>query len=307
MKTSSWSSGLPGLVLIPLLATAPIPSSGATADLEPRASPSSEAVPRLESSAAQLAHAAACRTAMRGKAGEALESARKAAIEAYRAVRDHFATDARACAEASFRAGELLRASSDAAGAIAEFQIARERGAETPFRVRAMLEIGHVHRRSGKHAESLTAYEGALADPGATPSQRDDASFWIGQVHLAEGRIEEARRAWKRVTEDGEDPLDRIRAWDCIALTFVASGDLEGAAGVLERCREGLSEVSAEETRLGERVRDALSNMRALDDLQRAVQERETSKSKKAKDRTDRSSGDSEKKKEGGASFEPRT
>lgn len=297
MKILRVSSGLSGLVLIPFLATPPIRAIPASADLVPDASSSFEAVPRLESSAAQLAHAAACKTAMRGKAGAALESARKAAIEAYRAVREHFAADARACAEASFRAGELLRASSDSAGALAEFQLARERGADTPFRVRAVLEIGHIHRRGRKHAETLTAYESVLVDPGATPSQRDDASYWIGQVHLVEGRIEDARRAWKRVAEEGEDPLDRIRAWDCIALTFVASGDLEGAAGVVERCREALSEVSAEETRLGERVRDALSTMRVLDDLQRAVQEREASKTKKESDRTDGSRDDGEKKK----------
>lgn len=237
-------------------------------------------VPRLESSAAQLAHAASCRAAMRGTAGEALVSARASAIEAYRAVREHFAADARACAEASFRAGELLRAASDAAGAIAEFQLARELGAETPFRVRATLEIGHVHRRGERAADAMAAYESVLADTGAKPPQRDDASYWIGHVHQSEGRIEDARRAWKRVAEGAEDPLDRIRSWDCIALTFVASGDLEGAAGVVERCREALSEVAAEETRLGERVRDALSTMRVLDDLQRAVQERDAAREK---------------------------
>jgi tetratricopeptide (TPR) repeat protein len=251
------SSGLSGLVLIPFLAGG---------------------VPRLESPAAQLSHAASCKTAMRGKAGEELETARRAAVEAYRAVREHFAGEARACAEASFRAGELLRATSDTAGAIAEFEIARERGAETPFRARAGLEIGHVHRRGRMHGEALTAYEGVLADAGAKPGHRDDASYWIGHVHEAEGRIEDARRAWKRVAEEGEDPLDRIRSWDCIAHTFVLSGDLEGAAGVVERCREALSEVAAEETRLGERVRGALSTMRVLDELQRAVQEREAKK-----------------------------
>lgn len=300
MRTLLVSPGLSGLVLILFLAP-PIPATG---EPEPREVSSFESVPRLESSAAQLAHAAACKTAMRGKAGDALESSRKAAIEAYRAVREHFAGDARACAEASFRSGELLRASSDTAGALAEFQLARERGADTPFRVRALMEIGHIHRRERKHAETMTAYESVLTDAAATPSQQDDASYWIGHVHQTEGRIEEARRTWKRVAEEAEDPLDRIRGWDCIAITFVASGDLEGAAGVVERCREALSEVAAEETRLGERVRDALSNLRALDDLQRAVQEREASKETH---RSDGSRDDGEKKKAGGTSFEPRT
>ena len=310
MKFHRLSSGVPGLVSIPFLLPpsipGPIPTDPGPAQSPPGATAGAESVPRLENPAAQLAHASVCRSAMRGKAGEALETARRRAIEAYRAVREHFPADARACAEASFRAGELLRAASDATGAIAEFQLARERGAETPFRVRAMLEIGHIHRRARKPAEALTAYESALADPAATPSQRDDASYWIGQVHLAQGGIEDARRAWKRVAEQGEDPLDRIRAWDCIALTFVAAGDLEGAAGVVERCREALAEVSAEETKLGERVRDALSTMRVLDDLQRAVQEREASKRKKEADSTEGPRDAGEKKKEAGSSFEPR-
>jgi len=292
------SPGLPGLALITILVA---PTIGAVAaPLRPPWSAPAvegpEAVPRLESAAAQLAHASTLKAAMRGKEGEARESARRAALAAYRAVRQHFAADARACAEASFRAGELLRAASDAAGAIAEFQVARERGAETPFRVRAALEIGHIHRRDGRHAEALAMYEGVLAEAAATPSQRDDASYWIGQVHASANRIEDARRAWKRVAEDGEDPLDRIRAWDAIALTYVASGDLEGAAGVVERCREALAEVAAEETKLGERVRDALTTMRVLDELQRSVRERAESSA-----RDDRA-----KKKEGGTSFEPR-
>jgi tetratricopeptide (TPR) repeat protein len=332
MKIQRERPGVPGLVSFPWLAATAVTSLAALVPCPPvppaydmrdvdsrgletpgvdtgfadvRASEIRQTVPRLESAAAQLAHAASLRTAMRGKAGEARESARKAAIEAYRAVREYFGSDTRVAAEAAFRAGELLRASDDAGGAISEFQFARERGADTPFRVRAALEIGHMHRRDRKHPEALTIYESVLADPGARPSQRDDASYWIGQVHAAEGRIEDARRAWQRVADGAEDPLGRIRAWDCIALSYVASGDLEAAAGVVERCREALSEVSAEETRLGERVRDALSTMRSLDDLQRAVRVREESKTKKEESASDASRNDAAKKKEGGSSFEP--
>ena len=50
----------------------------------------------------------------------------------------------------------------------------------------------------------------------------------------------------------------------------------EGAAGVLERCRESLSEVASEESKLGERVRSALASMRCIDELTRAIEKRRT-------------------------------
>jgi tetratricopeptide (TPR) repeat protein len=212
---------------------------------------------------------------MRGKEGEAKVAARKSALEAYRAVREHWGSDAKACTEAAFHAGELLRSASDTAAALAEFQVARERGKDSPYRIRAGLEIAHIHRRGGDQERALAAYEAVLADAAATPGQRDDAAYWEGHVYASAKRIEDARRVWQRVGDTGEDPLDRIRAWDGIAGSYVDAGDLEGAAGALERCREATAEAAAEETRLGERVRRALASMRAADDLQRAVEKRD--------------------------------
>ena len=166
-------------------------------------------------------------------------------------------------------------------GALAEFQIARERGKDSPYRVRAGLEIAHLHRRAQDVERALAAYEAVLTDAAATPGQRDDASYWEGHVYASAKRIEDARRVWQRLADTGEDPLDRIRAWDGIAASYVDAGDLEGAAGALERCREATAEVAAEETRLGERVRRALATMRAVDDLQRAVEKRDGKKSER--------------------------
>ena len=230
--------------------------------------------PQLESAAAQLRHAAEARAAIRGEAGPRREAARAAAVEAYRAVRAHFPDDAAACAEAAFRAGELLRASGSVEAALAEFAVARDRGAHTPFRVRAMLESGHVHRRAERHERALAAYEEVFAEEEAARGQRDEAALWIGRVHHEQGRAEDARRTWQRVADGAEDPLDRVRAWDGLASLLVEAGDLEGAAGTLERCRESLAEAAAEETRQGERVRNALSAMRSIDELARAVARR---------------------------------
>lgn len=226
-------------------------------------------VPRQATAEAQLQFAAAARRAMRGTDGAARETARATAVRAYRAVREFYGDRAPACAEAAFRAGELLRAADDTAGASAEFEIARARGEGTPFRARAGLEIGHLQRRALKLTEALAAYEGVSADTAAAQAQRDDAWLWMGRVYADLGRAEEAARAWERVATSAQDPLDRVRAFDFLALARLAAGDADGAATVLARCRDALSDVAQEETQTGERVRNALQRMRANDDIER--------------------------------------
>jgi tetratricopeptide (TPR) repeat protein len=231
--------------------------------------------PKKDSAEAQLKYAQTLRQALRGAEGEARGVARKAAIAAYRALREYFPDDAPACAEAAFRASELLRAENEREAALAELVIARDRGAGTPFHGRALLEIGHVQRRAQNFQEALVAYEAVLSDTNTTQRQKDDASLWAGHVYASLKRPDDARRAWQRVADGAEDPIDRIKAYDCMAQAAIEKGDLDGAAALLEHCREALSEAASEETRLGDRVRNALSGMRAHDDLQRALDKRE--------------------------------
>lgn len=254
-------------------AAAPAPCLPCPARAE---TPAEEPVKKCENAEAQLKLATELRNALRGLAGPERDAARARALAACRALRLYFPNEGWACAEASFRAGELLRAAGDLAGAAAEFQAAREQKGESPFRVRALLEIGHLQRAAKDHEKALASYEAVLADPSATPGQRDDASLWSGSVYRELKRPADARRVWQRVADKGEDPLDRIRAFDEIALLLVESGDLEGAAGMLERCKEVLAGPAAEETRTGERVRSALANMRAVGELQRAVERKQS-------------------------------
>ncbi|MBK7874988.1 MAG: tetratricopeptide repeat protein [Planctomycetes bacterium] len=241
-------------------------------------------VPKLESAQEQLRYATSLKIALRGLDGDGRRDGRNAAVRAYRAVREHFPDDVLAASEGAFRAAELLRAGGDVVGALGEFAWVREHGGESPFRVRAMLEQGHLQRRAKHPQEALTAYEAVLTDAGATKRQKDEASLWAGTVHADGERPDDARRAWQRVAEAGEDPLDRVRAYDLLACMAVAKGDLEAAAGILERCRDALADPAAEETRLGERVRASLSGMRAHDELQRAVAERDRAREKTRKD-----------------------
>jgi tetratricopeptide (TPR) repeat protein len=233
--------------------------------------------PKLESARAQLDHADGLRRALRGLEDTARKDAQLRAAAAYRAVREHFPGDAGACAEAAYRGAELVRQAGELDAARAEYAVARERGAGTPWRVRAALELGHLERRAKRSAPALAAYEAVIADASASPGQRDDASLWSGRVLADDGRTEDAVRVWTRVADHGDDPLDRIRGYDYWAQELVEQTDLEGAAGVLERCRSQLAEAAQEESRLGERLRAALAGMRAIEVLARAVEKRERS------------------------------
>ncbi|MDZ4774300.1 MAG: hypothetical protein SGI72_14315 [Planctomycetota bacterium] len=229
---------------------------------------------KFETAKEQFEHATSLKKALRGMEGEARDRARVDAVAAYRAVREYFASEAALCSEAAFRAGELLRTAEDLTGALAEFGVARERGAGTDFRVRAMLEIGHVERRAKHSQPALSAYEAVVSEDTASARQKDEALLWTGRVYADLERFADARRVWQKVADKGDDPIDRIHAFDEIASMLVVTGDLEGAAGVVKRCNEALADVSGEETKLGERVRASLAAMRSIDQLTRAIEKR---------------------------------
>jgi len=233
-----------------------------------------DGVPRMDSASAQIAYARGLKRSMAGREGRERALRREMAIEAYRAVRIHHPRVSSCGAEGAFRAGELLRAGGRTAEALAELEKARELGRRTPFRARASLEIGHIHRREGRRRPALDAYLRVASDPRAAHEHRDDAWLWAGFVWKELGRLQEARDAWRSVTRTGADPIDRILAFDYLALAWVDAGDLEAAAGVLDECVRAHSELALEETRSGERVRKALLRMRVVAALPRAVEER---------------------------------
>ena len=231
-------------------------------------------VERKDSARAQLEHAVRRKRELRGRTGTARSRARNTAVAAYRAVRTYFPAEGSLGAEASFRAGELLRAGGFERAAVLEFEQARKLGAGTAFRARGGLELGHLHRRADRLQKALAAYEGVIAMGRAERQHRDRATHWAGRVHEELGRPADARRCWERVARNGEDPVSRIAAFDAWAHSLVAGRDLEGAAGVLELCRAELEDVALEETRLGLRVRSALERMSSVNRLKRAIESR---------------------------------
>jgi tetratricopeptide (TPR) repeat protein len=240
--------------------------------------PSKTEVPKLETVALQVQHAAKLKAALRGFRDGERKSREAAVVAAYRAVRRHFPEAAEACAESAFRAGELLRASGDSAGARAEFRYVRDRAPRTAFHARAGIELGHLARKSRQPSEALDLYLAVADDPKSEPARRDEAALWAGRVYAEQQQPDEARRRWEGVAQRAEDPLQRIDAWDELALALVDAGDLEGAAGWIARARETLADAALEETAQGERVRGALERMRAIRRLERAVAERDAAK-----------------------------
>lgn len=228
---------------------------------------------KLDTAEAELARAQSLRAALRKAPAPQRATLQREAVAAFRAVRTHFPQERAAAAEAAFRAGELLRADEPVA-AEAEFRAARELGAGTAFAARAGLELGHLHRREGALEAALGDYQSVSAEDKAERRYRDDALLWAGRVCADLGRKDEARRIWEGVAAAAESPLDRIEAFDELVLALVDAGDLEGAAGMLERCKTTLADTANEETQLGERVRNALVRMRAARRLEEAVARR---------------------------------
>ncbi|MEW6074019.1 MAG: hypothetical protein AB1726_15665 [Planctomycetota bacterium] len=270
------SPGVAVLAALAVLLLAPAEPAAMQESGEP--APLAGGIPRLESAAAQLAYARGLKGAIAAGEGEERERRTRLAVAAFRAVYELHPAAKELGAEAAFRAGELLRAAERSSAALVEFERAASRGGGTAFRARAGLEIGHVHRREGRPARALEAYLAVAADSDADPEHQDDAWLWAGTVWRDRGRVAEARRAWRSVAEGARSPLDRIRAFDLLAETWIDAGDLEAAAGALDECRRALAPLALEETRTGDEVRQALQRMHTVSALPRAIAERDAAR-----------------------------
>jgi tetratricopeptide (TPR) repeat protein len=246
-------------------ATAPCVGTQATA---------TPGVPRKQTAREQLEHATRQKRKLRGASGKARNQARKAAVDAYRSVRSYFPKEFALVAEASFRAGELLRSAKEGDLALAEFEHAQLYGKGIEFRARAGLEIGHIHRRAGRMMRALEAYEAVESLGEDWAEERDMAAFWQGRAQQRLQRPKDARRCFERAARKGVNPVERVRAFDAWGMVLVEAKDLEAAAGVLELCRKSLAEHAAQKTTLGLRVRGALDAMRSPLQIAKGVEQR---------------------------------
>lgn len=231
-------------------------------------------VPRCEDARAQIEYAAKRKLELRGKKDQERKDARMRAVEAYRAVHRYHPRALAERAEASFRAGELLRAGRLPNEARECFEEATRLGKGTEFRARAWLEIGHGYRRGYRLVDALAAYQRVAIDEEAAPRHRDAAMLWRARLHARLDRDREACAAWEHVAREGFDPFDRLEAFDEWALHLIDEGDLEGATGVLNLCDELMAQRLAEETRTGRRLRRTKARMRAYPRLEAAIEAR---------------------------------
>lgn len=177
-------------------------------------------------------------------------------------------------AEAAFRAAELLRAGGDADAALRAFEEAARLGRGTALGARARYEVGHVHRREGRHPEALEAYASVVGDPDADAYRRDLAGLWTAKTRLELGDREGAELCLRRLTSEVADPLTLVRVHDELILMLVERGELEGACGWLTACKQAVAGPSKELTQRGARIRSALEDLRSLPRLRSAISSR---------------------------------
>jgi tetratricopeptide (TPR) repeat protein len=231
-------------------------------------------VPAFASSAEQWQHALSVAARIREARAVAQPAARRAAAAAWVAVRARFPLERALAAEAAFRAAEQLRILEEDLAALRELEFVRAESPDPTLRAKASLEAAHIERRRRNGERALDLYLALSADSTAPPRRRDEAALWVGKTYAQLGRFSDAERWLRRASERAGHALDRVRAFDEWCALYVGIDDLEAAAGVLATCRASLAPLLAEETRLGEAVREALDSMRSIPLLERAVARR---------------------------------
>ena len=230
-----------------------------------------EEIPRQADARAQIRYAAGVRREGKGLKGDDRIDHLKRVAAAYEAVGRHFASSKAECAEASFRLGETRRSMGDREGAIGAFEEVVSNASSRRFSARALLEIGHLYRRSKEGTKALEAYARVIAEFPEEKGYRDDAYDWIGRVNAGARNHEAARSAWMKVAEQGEDPVDRIRAFDRVAGSYIVEGKNVEAGAAIERCRSLFAELAEESTSRGARVKKALGGMKSAAKLADAL------------------------------------
>lgn len=199
------------------------------------------------------------------------EQARRQAAALYVEVADAFPDAGALAAEALFRAGELLRANGDVADALAVLERATAVPRPGVFACRAWYEIGHIERRAGKLDAAAAAFVLASEATGGTRRRREQALLWRARCVAESGQREAAETLLRELVRRIEDPCDRLRAYDQLVLLLVEQGRLAGAVGFFAEAKRSVTDAAQQATELGDRVRRAIEDMRALDALRVAI------------------------------------
>jgi tetratricopeptide (TPR) repeat protein len=225
----------------------------------------------------ELRKADELRRAIRGK-GEERRAAVEQAAAAYAAVLASFPDAKEEVAMAAFRIGELKRSLGKTDEAREAFSKVVSSGGSRRLAARAVLETAHIHRRAKEMGKALESYRKAAVEFADEAGNRDDALYWIGVLQEQNKEYAKSREAWQAVADRGVDPLDRVRAFDRIALSHMKEGNRADAHATVEQARTALHDIAADPSTRGARVKRALDRMRAV----RALEEGEGSAKKSA-------------------------
>jgi len=218
--------------------------------------------PKQEDAKAQLQFAKSLKRDLRGLKGQEKREGMRQVVKAYQMVAKYFPGAVAEKTEASFRQGEILRTLKDREKAAQAFEKAVSLNGSGIFSARALLEIGHLHRKAKRFDQAIESYEKVTQDFPDLGKQNDGALIWIGKVHGSQKRHELAREIWEKVAEKSDDPLARIKAFDLIGGSFLKEKDSDSAQEILDRCQKELAAFADGDSSKAKRVRRALENMR---------------------------------------------
>lgn len=227
-------------------------------------------VPKQPTAAAQLVYAKRVKSESRGTEGAARAAALQRAAAAYAAVPQYWPDAGVILAEAAFRRGELQRSLGQPGAARGAFLEALDHGQGSEFAPRALLEIGHLHRRAKEMDQALEFYQRLLALPGASLHQLNDGREWTGKVQLDLGLWEAAAASFSAWAANAEGPVEVVRAADLEAKAWIQHGALDRAERRLNEVQAQMEPFSQEPTKEAEELRKALERMKSPDLLRKA-------------------------------------
>lgn len=225
-------------------------------------------IPKQETPKSQLKYASSLKRERKGLKGEEKRSHLKEVAEAYAAVGRYFPESIAEVSEASFRLGEIRRTLRDRDGAFIAFEKAYELKGNRRFAARALLEIGHLHRRAKEFPQAISTYEKVVKEFPDQEDQRDSALLWVGRARLASKDNRGARTAWKEVLKKSSDPMDKLKAYDLIAGSYLSDEEVAKARETIEKCKVELSPLAEEDSSQGARLKKALERMRSVKKLE---------------------------------------
>jgi len=167
------------------------------------------------------------------------------AVTAYRLVPDRFPDDRKSCATAFFRIGEIYRSLGERDLALESFQSVLGYSEEHAVVARALLEIGHIHRRDENLDLAIDLYGQVARQCPGERTHGARAILWIAKCHRAKKAIPEARAVLRGlVTEYEDEHASVLAAYDLLATCWLDEGDAARARAVLEECRDHFRDLA---------------------------------------------------------------